>query len=135
MKSRTQVLQLTPIITPYHSKIVPLQPKPEAAFKNKLIIQSQGEIRLISASHILYCEAEGNYTRIKLVHGKNILASVCLKYILERLGQKELIRVHQSYAVPANAITAIQKTQVILDTGQAIPLSRTYRKILIASLS
>ncbi len=76
----------------------------------------------IALTDILYVEAFAHACRITLLHkqfevGKSISE-------VERLLGKGFIRTHRSYLVGISYMKSISKTEVTLDNGEKIPLSR-----------
>ena len=118
-----------------NARVVQLTTKAKNPFHDKLIVPAQGEIHLLSIKDILYCQADSNYTKVVQKDGQSILTSQCLKHVLHRLSDNGLMRVHQSYAVPIRLIKIVKSKSIELQNGKEIPLSRQYRKRLIALLT
>lgn len=81
----------------------------------------------IKLDNILFIEAHTPYVKINLINSiitvRNSLANV-----MEEFNDKEIIRVHRSYAVNVAKIT-IFKANMIEVNGVEIPISRTYAKL------
>ena len=82
---------------------------------------------------ILYIEAAQGYVKYHL-KDKTILTNGTLKKIEEKLNPLIFIRVHRSYLVNINMITAYH-TETITVQSTLIPLSRLYRKEVSSKLN
>ena len=58
----------------------------------------------VNTADIMYCQAESNYTNVKLTTGNKILVAKTLKDIDETLSGKDFFRVHNSYLININQI-------------------------------
>jgi two-component system LytT family response regulator len=70
--------------------------------------------------HILYCEADQNYTRIFTLRGDSILVSRPLGYLEEQLPTDLFFRIHKSYLVNMNFIKTYSRkdcSHVVLENG------------------
>lgn len=93
---------------------------------NKVMLPTDFGFELIKPSHILYCEADSNYTKVNLLDGKEMLVAKTLKYIEELLPGNIFIRTHKSYVVNINYVSKYDKSNdlhVVLSNGQKIPVS------------
>jgi DNA-binding LytR/AlgR family response regulator len=82
---------------------------------------------------VVYIEGMKDYVKIFLDSrpGKPILTRLNVKAIETRLDTRRFCRVHQSYIVPLNRITAFQKTRILLGTI-AIPVGGRYAEDFLA---
>lgn len=89
------------------------------SLKNKTIINSKD---------ILYIKSDGHYVEY-YVEDKTtpLLERKSLTKTLKALPQKEFTRVHKSYVINLYRLKIINSTQLMLDNGEWIPLSRTYK--------
>lgn len=90
----------------------------------KIILKTKEDIFRIKSSDLLYCEADGNYTRIHVLKEKPILLSKTLKKIEELLSRYGFIRVHQSFLVNPKHIKSLHKTTLLLSNGDEVRVSR-----------
>ena len=74
---------------------------------------------------ILFIEGLDNYLKIHVQNGQPIVVRLTMKALMEKLHQKEFIRVHRSYIVPVNRIEAI-KQKIITVAGEEIPVGKNY---------
>lgn len=88
------------------------------------IITSKG-IELILESDILYCEAEGSYTKI-VTDSKLIIQRITLKNFAEKLSDN-FVRIHRSFIVNKQKITT-QKANLVYINQTKLPISRSYKK-------
>ena len=65
---------------------------------------------------------------------KAILTLSSFKEILDKLPEKQFLRVHRSYAVNINAIRAVLKRKIIIDDIR-IPIGETYKNEVYKQLN
>lgn len=82
-----------------------------------------GIIRRISPDEIVYCEADGKKSLVCLRDGSRLVCSLGISGLKEKLSG-DFISCHRSYAVNLRYVKGIAKTDIILDSGKKIPLSR-----------
>ncbi len=106
--------------------------------KNKKIVLKDAEnIYFVKTEDILYCAADGTYTKFYLANAKQVLVSKNLKEyenILEPLG---FLRTHHSYLVNAGKITMYDKTDggsLILEGGFPVPVSQRKKEAIMQIL-
>jgi two-component system LytT family response regulator len=102
--------------------------------EERLVISTQKCIYLPRIRDILYLRSENNYCRIYLTDSKEILASKTLKHMGELLESKGFLRIHASFLVNLNKITAISKKGNLffeLDEDQKVPISAKYRTAIL----
>lgn len=98
---------------------------------NKISIPTFDGYEIVSIGAILYCLADGSYTKLTLEGNKQIIASQNLKYyeyLLENFG---FLRIHNSSLINKDHITRISKSDggyVVMDDGKKLSISKT-RKI------
>ena len=104
---------------------------------NKLSVVSKEEIRFIAFGDILYCKSSGNYTTIFTREQKPFLCSKTLKDIEANLPQDYFYRIHQSYLINLQCITALKKQpcEIELDNQFFIPFSREKKPALYKLLN
>ena len=90
---------------------------------NRVIFPCGDESVCINSEDIVYLEAFGKKTQITLKDGKEIICSCGLSAVAEKLNSG-FISCHRSYVVNIGYIRSISKTEITLDSGQKIPLSR-----------
>ncbi|VXB14798.1 DNA-binding response regulator [Flavobacterium sp. 9AF] len=96
--------------------------------ENKYIfIKSDYENIKITIQDIKYIEGLKDYLKINLADGKSVLTLSNFNNLLEKINNKDFIRVHNSYVVNLQHIKSIQKNRIIIDNLR-IPISETYKK-------
>ncbi len=88
-----------------------------------LLVDTSNETVRILQSDILFIEAFAHSVEINIVGSDALVAPQSISEIEKSLGG-DFIRCHRSYIVALRHIARITKTDVILDSGKAIPLSR-----------
>jgi DNA-binding LytR/AlgR family response regulator len=88
----------------------------------------------IAMAKILYVEGLDNNLKIYLEAQSPVVVRLTLKALMEKLGEKEFIRVHRSYIVPINRIETM-KQKLIIVAGQIIPVGINYEDNLKAMLN
>lgn len=92
-------------------------------------IKTDGEYRNIDFDQILYVEGMKDYVLIHLEsETEPIVAHMTMKAIEEKLPSDMFMRVHRSYTVALNKITAIDSYGDILIDRISVPVSDSYRK-------
>jgi two-component system LytT family response regulator len=96
----------------------------------KLSVHNMDEIRFIPFDDILYCNSQINYTKIFTRDGKSYLCSKTLKEVEKNLPEDLFIRIHHSYLVNINDITALKKQDGKLEISNEIllPYSRNMKR-------
>lgn len=90
---------------------------------NRVILPVGDESVLVCADEIVYCEAFGKKTQITMNNGKDIVCICGLSTTAEKLGNR-FVPCHRSYIVNIRYISSISKTDVTMDSGKKIPVSR-----------
>ena len=111
--------------------------KLEKFLDNRLVIPTTNYIHLLELDDILYLNSVGNYTRIIMANGKEILCSKTLKHYEQLLTDKAFLRVHSSYLINLNMINGIKRNGVYtieLRDGTMIPVSRGYKDNLFTKI-
>ncbi len=75
-----------------------------------------------------YIKSDGNYLEF-VTDKKRIIDRNKIKAILEEL-PPNFVKVHRSYIINKNFVSAVSRSNVILQTNISIPLSRTFKKNL-----
>lgn len=84
----------------------------------------------IRLNEILYLEALKDYTKIITPH-KNYLTLMNLKNFLELLPETNFIRIHRSYAVAKNKISALVDNHIQIENF-LLPIGKTFKKNIIS---
>ncbi|PCH76547.1 MAG: DNA-binding response regulator [Flavobacteriaceae bacterium] len=101
----------------------------------KITIPTQQGFEVLAIADILYCKADDNYTEIYLKSDVKKLVSKTLKYFEDALISNNFVRVHKSFLVNVNAITAYNKGKggsVTLENGKEITVSASKKGTLLS---
>jgi two-component system, LytTR family, response regulator len=88
----------------------------------------------IPLCQISYIESNLNHLTIHYA-GHQLTTRLSLKQILEKLPQEHFIKVHQSYIVSFNKVSACEKEHIILKDGSCIKIGVSYRDALFARMN
>jgi two-component system, LytTR family, response regulator len=105
--------------------------------EKKIVLKDLENTYFIRVADILYCEAEGTYTRFFIKNSNTVIVSKNLKEyesILEPIG---FIRTHHSFLVNPSHIKLYDRTYggaLILDSGQSIPVSQRKKDAVLQAL-
>jgi len=81
-------------------------------------------------SDIVYIEAVGDYVKIHLKSlPKSLLFRTSLKALEPELPAVKFIRIHKSYLIATDSISAIRKTSVFINNLE-LPVGETYRELI-----
>ncbi len=100
--------------------------KPDTSL-NKIALQMQQEIRYVSLSDIVRCEADNTYTQFFLSNGEQIMVSKSLKEYADMLCPNGFLRTHQSHLINPKYVKSWLKEDggiLLLLSGQKIPISK-----------
>ncbi|ARS42886.1 DNA-binding response regulator [Sphingobacteriaceae bacterium GW460-11-11-14-LB5] len=100
--------------------------KPETNV-SKIALQMQGEIRYVTLSEIIRCEADNTYTHFFLSGDEKILVSKSLKEYADLLRPNGFLRTHQSHLVNPKYVKSWLKEDggiLLLTSGEKIPISK-----------
>lgn len=100
---------------------------------NFLFIKQKGTLTKLFYNEILYIESSQGYVKYHL-KDKTILTNGTLKKIEDKLNPLVFIRVHRSFLVNINMITAYHTDSISVQKS-LIPLSRLYRKDVASKLN
>ena len=102
-------------------------PKPGYIFVN-----ADYKLVKITLAEIIYIEGLKDYIKIHLKSAQHpVVTRMPMKAIEEELPAEQFIRIHKSYIVSVEYITAIRKSSVFVDSLE-LPLGDTYRDTLTA---
>ena len=90
---------------------------------NRVILPIGSESVLVASDNIVYLEAFGKKTQITLNDGKEMICTCGLSEASEKLG-RGFVSCHRSYVVNIGLIRKISRTEITMDSGKKIPLSR-----------
>ena len=98
-----------------------------------LFVKVNSVLRRVNMHDIIYIEAMADYLTVHTATQKYVLKST-MKNIMDKLPEKEFIRVHNSFIVRIDKITSIEDANLLIGK-KVIPISRNRRKALMDSLN
>lgn len=104
-------------------------PVPETAVDDYFFVKTElkGKMLRVNFSEIDYIESMKNYVAIHH-NGTKTLALLTMKDLEDRLPQPRFMRIHRSFIIPIDKITAIEGNMVMLrNVREGILLGETYR--------
>ena len=106
--------------------------KKRATFPERLVIKSSGKVVFVKASDIDWVDAAGNYVKIHCGSETHLLRET-MGRLEKRLDPQKFLRIHRSTIVNIDRIRELQQQfhgdyLVVLDNGQRLTLSRSYRE-------
>lgn len=102
----------------------------DVSVQTHLMIRADYKLRRIEYDDILMIEGFDDYIQIHLVDTSKIVTRFSMKNILEKLPEKDFLRVHRSYIVPLKKIKAIKNKNLLID-GFVIPIGETYKETIL----
>lgn len=93
---------------------------------NKIVLSDSESIYLVKVNDILWCTAEGSYTKFHLVDGSEILVSKNLKSYEGVLEGDKFLRIHHSYLVNIQHIKRFERSEggmLVMDNDRILPVS------------
>jgi two-component system, LytTR family, response regulator len=108
-----------------------LQNSEQERYTTRMIFKSRGRVLFLSIEDIRWVEAEENYVRIHTANESHLLRET-IGHLESRLDPRSFIRIHRSWIVNLQFVKEVKHesngdTNVVLMSGEKIPLSRSYR--------
>lgn len=102
----------------------------------RLVLRDYERVFVVQVDEIIRCEADGKYTRFKLVNDPDILVSKNLKTYEELLENSGFIRCHHSHLVRIDSVKSFSKNllELNLSNGETIPVSTRKKETVISAL-
>lgn len=96
----------------------------------RIAIRSTDGFRFLRIQDILYCESDGNYTKIVEQNGESILTSRTLRNIEQLLSSNGFFRCHQSYLINVDCISSYksQTSEIELVGNHTVTLARSKKR-------
>jgi len=102
-----------------------------ALMQEEIFIKIGNVFKKFFLADIDWFSVDGKYAYAK-IGNKSFPLSISLKDLEEKLGQREFIRVHQSYMVNIKKIEAVNPIKNIITVrGKELPIGRSYKKNLL----
>ncbi|MCJ7932527.1 MAG: LytTR family DNA-binding domain-containing protein [Chryseobacterium sp.] len=91
-----------------------------------MLIKTEGMHRKIMLSEIAYFESQGNDIRVVLSSQESFISKNKITDLEKTLSGKGFVRIHRSFIINAQFITAFSNNEVLLGNHQ-IPVGRSYK--------
>jgi|GEM_PF-453780 PAS domain S-box-containing protein len=101
---------------------------------NSFFVKKDSRFVKVNFQDILWVEALDNYVIIKTASKEQYILHSSMKDIETRLPQLNFARVHRSYIVQLDKITALEENACIVD-GSRIPIGKSYKDNLMSRLN
>jgi DNA-binding LytR/AlgR family response regulator len=98
---------------------------------DSIVVKVNYSNRTLILNEVSYVESINNTICIHLTDGESILFRESLRNFEERLPSLKFCRIHRSYIVPKDKITAYNAQRVLLNTKE-LPVSPTYKNEFLA---
>lgn len=108
----------------------PLPAPPEVPAENEnnnLFIKADYKMIRLDMNKIIYMESQNEYIRIFFEDQKPIMTLLSMKKLEERLPTDRFMRVHRSYIVNLEKITAVANNRIIYGKETYIPIGNQYK--------
>jgi len=104
-----------------------LHPDLVAAKEQHIMLRADYGLVKVSLADILFIEGLDNYLKIHLHNQKPLVIRITMKALLEKLPEKDFIRVHRSYIIPFSRIETV-RNKIITIAGEEIPIGTSYEE-------
>lgn len=96
-------------------------------------IPVSGKILFLRVADIVYCESEGNYSKVFLESGEQVLVSKKLKELEDLLPSRIFFRIHNSFIVHLLKVDEYIRTDgyLVLSNEKKVPVSRNKREAFL----
>lgn len=113
-------------------KLESLLAAPKTRPPDRLVVRTDGRVVFVKHAEIVWVEAANNYCVLHLVDARRLMLRETLSSVEQRLGTEQFARVNRSALVQIDRVKEFQSGSygdyiVVLDTGQRLPLSRSFR--------
>lgn len=95
---------------------------------NFLFVKSEYKILRIKLSDIKYIEGMREYVRIHIENQRPVMALMSMKKIEAFLPSQKFMRVHRSYIVNLEKVSAIERNRILFEPDVRIPISDQYKE-------
>jgi DNA-binding LytR/AlgR family response regulator len=103
------------------------------ALEQYIYIRADYSLNKIKMDDIDLIEGLDDYLKIHIKNGKNIVARITMKGILEKLPATKFMRVHRSFIVPIDKITSVRKKIIYLNEIE-VPIGNSYEEDFLKSI-
>lgn len=104
----------------------------------RILIHGSDTIEVLSKHDIIYCKADSNYSYIYTKDDRKVIVSKTLTVLENELDESTHVRIHRSYIVNLDSIKQFSTSdgyEVVLGSGDRLPVSRRKKEVLLEALS
>jgi len=105
---------------------------------SKIALPTLTGYQMEKISHIMYCEAEENYTKIYTIRGDFVFVSRTLKSVEEMLPPKYFFRIHKSYLINMNFVKSYDRSEghkILLENGVELEIASRRNEEFVKELT
>lgn len=99
----------------------------EESDKDTIAIHADRKTSFVKVANIVYLESAGEYVRLHLADGTQIVTLFRLKNMATSLPQSMFMRVHRSYIINLNYVSGYTKGRVFLEGDDYVPIGENYK--------
>jgi len=102
--------------------------------ETKVVLPLLNGFEVVVARDIVFCKAEENFTRFRLIDGREVLICRALKYYQEVLEPLDFMRIHKSYLINLLHLKQYRKGRggdVVMTDGADLPVSPNRKEALL----
>ncbi len=104
---------------------------------SKIVLRDIHYFHILEQKDILYCQADGSYTKFFLSNQQELVISKNLKSIEQDLVGFDFFRCHHSYLVNLHHVKQIERNknnQIVLSNNKKLPLTMKKRSLLMKAI-
>jgi len=109
-----------------------------ADISSKIALPTLVGFQMEKISHIMYCEADENYTKIYTIRGDFVLVSRTLKSLEEMLPVEYFFRIHKSYLINMNFVKSYDSSEghkILLENGVELEIATRRNEEFVKELT
>jgi DNA-binding LytR/AlgR family response regulator len=95
-----------------------------------LMLKSVNGIVKVVLSDIVFIEGLDNYLKVNLSNNALLMFRMTMKALMDKLNEKEFIKVHRSYIVPITKVEAVKHKTITISGGKEIPIGKNYEEVI-----
>ena len=100
----------------------------ESAEEGVLSVHADRKTHLVKMSNIVYVESAGEYVRLHMADGSNLVTLFRLKNMESELQSSQFMRVHRSYIINLSYVAGYTKGRVFLSNDDYVPIGENYKE-------
>jgi two-component system LytT family response regulator len=100
----------------------------DSAEEGVLSVHADRKTHLVKMSNIVYVESAGEYVRLHMADGSNLVTLFRLKNMESELQSSQFMRVHRSYIINLSYVAGYTKGRVFLSNDDYVPIGENYKE-------